>query len=91
MQSNEIKKLVRKYKFISTAWLTVFLLFAILANWFLINSVIQQRYELGLEYESTNQGYLWGAISLGLLIVLQLFFYSLEKILCSFSDDSNQK
>lgn len=89
MQNSEIKKLVRKYNLISTAWLTVFLLFAVLANWFLIDSSIQQRYELGLEYESTNHGYLWGAISMGLFIVLQLFFYSLEKILCSVSYEHN--
>jgi hypothetical protein len=81
MQHNEIKKLVRKYNFVSTAWLSLFLLVSIGANWLLTNSNIEQHAELGLEHASSYQGFIWGAIILGLNVVLQLFFYSLERIL----------
>lgn len=81
MQQNEIKKLVRQYNLISTSWLSLFLLIAIGANWFLNDVNIEKYAELGLEYTTSNQGFIWGAIILGLNIVLQLLFYSLERIL----------
>lgn len=81
MQQDEIKRLVNKYRLISIAWLTVFLVFAVFANWFLIESSIERHHELGLDHNLTSTGFIWGTIILGLNIVLHLFFYSLQKIL----------
>lgn len=81
MQKDKIRSLVRKYKLISTAWLSAFLLFAIVANWLLVRSAIEHRFDLGLDQIDTNEGAIWIAVIIGLNVVLQLFFYSLEKIL----------
>jgi hypothetical protein len=91
MQQDEIKRLVKKYNLISTGCLAGFLLLAVAANWFLLDSNIEHRTELGLEYTSTNLGFTWGTIIIGLNIVLQLLFYSLEKILIKVSADGSGK
>ena len=81
MRQKQIKNLVRKYNLISTLWLSVFLLILIGANWWFTDANIERHAELGLEYTTSQQGFIWGAIIVGLNIVLQLFFYSLERIL----------
>ena len=81
MTKDEIKLIVRRYRNISILWLGAFLLFAITANWFLVSNSIDRYFELGLDYVSGQQGYVWGAIIGGLYIVLYLAFYSIEKIL----------
>jgi hypothetical protein len=91
MQKDEIKRLVKKYNFISTACLTVFLLLAVLANWFLVDSNLKQHSELGLEYTSSNLGFTWGTIIIGLNVVLQLLFYALQNILIKVNVDGSGK
>lgn len=81
MSEENIKKIVKRYRLLSSLWLFVFLILAVWLNWYLINSGIDRHVELGLEYQVTNQGFIWGAVIGGLNVVLQLFFYSLEKIL----------
>jgi hypothetical protein len=89
MTEEKIKSIVHQYRKKSAAILAVFLGFAMFANWFLVHSNIERHYELGLEYTSGDQGYIWGAVILGLNIVLLLFFYSLEKILlCLYQENS---
>lgn len=89
MTEEKIKSIVHQYRKKSAACLFVFLGFAILANWFLVKSNIERHFELGLEYTSGDQGYIWGTLILGLHIVLLLFFYSLEKILlCLYQENS---
>lgn len=81
MSDENIKKIVKRYNLRSSLWLCVFLMFAVTANWYLIESNISSHSELGLENHSGDMGFIWGAILIGLNVVLQLFFYSLEKIL----------
>lgn len=81
MTEANIKNAVKRYKIISTLWLSGFLAFAIFANYFLVQSNIDGHYAHGLEYSYSSQGFIWGAIILGLNVVLHLSFYSLEKIL----------
>ena len=81
MHQDNIKQLIKRYKLISTGWLTAFLMFSVVANWFLVTSSSDKHFELGLEQVYTSSGFVWGAIIIGLNMVLQLFFYSLEKIL----------
>lgn len=81
MSEENIKKIVKRYKLLSSLWLFVFLMFALLTNWYLVDSSISKHSELGLEYYSSNIGFTWGAIIIGLYVVLMLFFFSLEKIL----------
>jgi len=90
MTEENIKSIVRRYKKKSTAYLSLFLGFALFANWFLVTSNIDRHYELGLEYTSGDQGYIWMTVIFGLNIVLQLLFYSLEKILlCLYLNSSD--
>jgi hypothetical protein len=85
----KIKYIVHRYRNKSVVCLLVFLGFAIFANWFLVHLNIERHFELGLEYTSGDQGYIWGTVILGLNIVLYLFFYSLEKILlCLYQENS---
>ena len=84
-----IKKIVKRYKLLSSFWLFVFLIIALLANWVLIDSNIRNHSELGLDYHSSHDGFIWGAIIVGLNVVLQLFFYSLEKILLFLQQESS--
>lgn len=88
MPEEEIRAIVKRYRIISSLWLFGFLLFAVAGNWFLIQSSIDRHFELGLEYTSSNEGYIWGAIIIGLNVVLQLVFYSLEKILLHIHQES---
>lgn len=81
MLENDIKSLFKKYKLISTGALFAFLMLAIYLNQFLINNAIERHYELGLPYTTPESGFMWGAIIIGLFTVLQLCFYSFEKIL----------
>ncbi|MBA6346592.1 MULTISPECIES: hypothetical protein [unclassified Colwellia] len=81
MSQDEIKSIVKKYKFKSVKILMGFLLIAVFANWYLINLSIERHAELGLPYTSSDSGFIWGAISTGLYTVLALCFYSIEKIL----------
>jgi hypothetical protein len=81
MSPDEIKLIIKKYKFKSIYILMGFLLFAVFANWYLINSSIERRAELGLPYTSSDSGFIWLTVGMGLYIVLYLCFYSFEKIL----------
>lgn len=81
MIQEDIKSTIKKYKLISIACLLVFLLSAISINKYLIDKSIDRHFELGLVYTSTDSGFTWGAIIMGLFIVLYLCFYSFEKIL----------
>ena len=81
MSQDEIKSIVKKYKFKSVKILMGFLFIAISANWYLLNSSIERHAELGLPYTSSDTGFIWGAIITGLYTVLSLCFYSIEKIL----------
>ena len=81
MSQDEIKSIVKKYKFKSVKILMGFLLIAVFANWYLINSSIERHAELGLPYTSSDSGFIWGAVITGLFTVLSLCFYSIEKIL----------
>ncbi|MBJ2130323.1 hypothetical protein JC525_15435 [Alteromonas sp. IB21] len=89
MSEENIKKVVKRYKLRSSCWLFVFLIIAMLANWALIDSNIRNHSELGLKYYSSDTGFIWGAIIVGLNVVLQLFFYSLEKILLILQQESS--
>ena len=84
-----IKKIVKRYKLLSSFWLFVFLIIAMFANWALIDSNIRNHSKLDLEYYSSDTGFIWGAIIVGLNVVLQLFFYSLEKILLFLQKESS--
>ena len=81
MSQDEIKSIVKKYKFKSVKILMGFLLIAVFANWYLINSSIERHAELGLPYTSSDSGFIWGAVITVLFTVLSLCFYSIEKIL----------
>lgn len=81
MSPDDIKSTIRKYKLISTAALVVFLLSAISINKIMIDNAIDKHYELGLPYTSSDSGFIWMAIIMGLFIVLYSCFYSIEKIL----------
>ena len=81
MSESEIKAIISKYRTRSFLGLFGFLSFAIAANYWLIQSGIEYRFELGLPQESTNTGFLSGTIIMGLNVVLWLAFYSFEKIL----------
>ena len=89
MSEENIKKIVKRYKLLSTFWLFVFLIITISANWALIDSNIRNHSKLGLEYHLSDTGVIWVAIIAGLNVVLQLFFYSLEKILLSLQNESS--
>tara|TARA_Y100000296_G_scaffold75248_1_gene94685 strand:+ start:169 stop:555 length:387 start_codon:yes stop_codon:yes gene_type:complete len=89
VSEENIKKIVKRYKLLSSFWLFIFLIIAIFANWALIDSNIRNHSELGLEYYSSDTGFIWGAIIVGLNVVLQLFFYSLEKILLFLQQESS--
>ena len=81
MTEEKIRKIVKRYQIISTLWLFAFIVFAIFLNWHLLKSNIDRHYELGVEYVSGDQGYIWGALIFGLYTLLHLVFYSIEKIL----------
>jgi len=81
MTEEKIRKIVKRYHIISGLWLTAFILFAIFLNSQLLKSNLDLHYELGVEYVSGDQGYIWGALIFGLYTLLHLFFYSIEKIL----------
>ncbi|WP_423186693.1 hypothetical protein ACO1PK_00290 [Alishewanella sp. d11] len=81
MKEEKIRAIVYKYRIISTVWLGIALLFSMSANWFLVRSNREHHFELGIEYTSGDQGYIWMVVILGLNVVLYLLFYSLEKIL----------
>lgn len=81
MHKDKIRRLVKKYNLISIAWLNVFILFMIVADWLMLTSAIDRRFELGLDQVDTTEGSIWIAVVIGLNIVLYLFFYSLERIL----------
>jgi len=81
MQEEEIKTIVKKYRTRSIFILCGVLIFSIFVNWYLIDRSIKMHYEAGLEYSSTGGDYTWGAIILGLNVVLISVFYSIEKIL----------
>lgn len=81
MSEEDIKKIVKRYRMLSTLWLSLFLVVAVSANWALVSSNINSHYSSGLEYYSGDTGFIWGAIILGLNLILQLCFYSLEKVL----------
>ena len=89
MSEENIKKIVKRYKLLSSFWLFVFLIIAMFASWALIESNIRNHSELGLAYYSSDTGFIWGAIILGLNVVLQLLFYSLEKILLFLQQESS--
>jgi hypothetical protein len=89
VSEENIKKIVKRYKLLSSFWLFIFLIIAIFANWALIDSNIRNHSELGLEYYSSDASFIWGAIIVGLNVVLQLFFYSLEKILLFLQQESS--
>jgi hypothetical protein len=90
MSEFEIKKIVSKYRKRAALLLGVFSLMAIAANWFLISQNIERRFELGLTQETINQGFTWGAIILGLNVVLWLGFYSMEKVLIEIYHSKNR-
>jgi len=81
VSQDEIKSIVKKYKFKSVKILMGFIFVTIAANWYLMSSSIERYAELGLPYVSSDSGFIWGAIITGLYTVLYLCFYSIEKIL----------
>jgi hypothetical protein len=81
MSEIELKNIIKKYKRNSVMILMAVLLFAVGANWFLINNSIERHHELGLPYTSPDSGFIWGALILGLSTVLFLSFHYFEKIL----------
>ena len=81
MSQDEIKSIFKKYQRKATAGLSVFLMCAIFANWYLINSSIERHAELNLPFTGNDPGFIWGTIGMGLYTVLYLCFYSFEKIL----------
>jgi hypothetical protein len=81
MSQDEIKSIFKKYKRRAVAGLGGFLICAIFANWYLINSSIERNAELGLSYTSSDPGFILGIIIMGLYTVLYLCFYYFEKIL----------
>jgi len=85
MSEIELKQIIQKYKRKSAAILMVVLLAAVWANWFLVNSTIDKRYELGLTYTSSESGFIWGALIFGLFTVLFLCFHFFEKTLVEIS------
>jgi hypothetical protein len=91
MSEIELKNIIKKYKRNSVMILMAVLLFAVGANWFLINSSIERRYELGLAYTSPDSGFIWGALILGLNTVLLLSFHYFEKILIQILKQQNAK
>ena len=72
MTEEKIRKIVKRYQIISTLWLFAFIVFAIFLNWHLLKSNIDRHYELGVEYVSGEQGYIWGALIFGLFTLLHL-------------------
>jgi hypothetical protein len=91
MSEIELKELIKKYKRKSVMILMAALLFAVGANWFLINSAIERHYELGLIYTSPDSGFIWGAVILGLNTVLLLSFHFFEKVLIQILKQQNAK
>jgi hypothetical protein len=81
MSQDEIKSIIKKYKYRASLVLGAFLMFALFSNWYLINNNIECHAELGLPYTNSDSGFVWGTIIMGLIIVLQLCFYSFEQIL----------
>lgn len=81
MSDIELKSIFKKYKRRVNAILSLFIFFFIGANWFLINHGIERRYELGLPQQSIDTGFTWGAILLGLMVVLNLCIYFIENVL----------
>jgi hypothetical protein len=81
MSENELKKLIKQYKIKATLILMVTLIIAVLVNTYLIKSSIDRHYDLGLPYTTSDTGFIWGAIILGLYTVLSLCFYFFERIL----------
>ena len=81
MSQDELNSIFKKYKRRAVASLGGFLMCAIFANWYLINSSIERHAELGLSYTSSDPGFIMGTIIMGLYTVLYLCFYSFEKVL----------
>jgi len=81
MPKDELKKLVRSYKIKAAMILLVCMLMCMGGNWYLIDSSIRLHYELGLPYASQDLGFIWGALIMGLFVVLYLCFYFFEQIL----------
>jgi len=80
MSESELKKLIRTYQIKASIILMAALIIAIFSHSFLINSAIDRHFELGLPYTSSDTGFIWGAIILGLYTVLSLCFHFFEKI-----------
>tara|TARA_R110002111_G_scaffold92705_1_gene144037 strand:- start:162 stop:443 length:282 start_codon:yes stop_codon:yes gene_type:complete len=91
MSETELKEIIKKYRYRSVMILMAALLFAVGANWFLINSAIERHHELGLIYTSPDSGFIWGAVILGLNTVLLLSFHFFEKILIQILKQQNAK
>lgn len=76
-----IKTSISKYRKITTFILSIFISLFALANWYLINQTADKRFELGLPQESMDVGFVWGGVIMGLLMVLHLSLFTLEKVL----------
>jgi len=91
MSESELKKLMRKYQIKASIILMAALMIAIMANTYLINSSIDRHYELNLPYTSSDTGFIWGAIILGLYTVLALCFHFFEKVLIEVIKQQNNR
>ena len=91
MTESSIKSIIKKYKLRINILLFMFLMFFIAANWFLINSSIEKHYSLGLTYTSADTGFIWSAIIMGLMIVLNLCVYLIENVLIDIFKQQNEK
>ncbi len=83
MTLQELSQLVRRYRVRSFYVLAGFLFFWQLLKFYLINSSIDRRSELGLPAieSSLEVGLIWLGVVLGLFVVLNLCFFGFEKIL----------
>lgn len=78
MTAIEIKKVIRKYRNRAVLYLTAFSAFAIISNYFFIQSTIDRHLELGLAAPELGSGYILSLLLMGLYVVLITCFWALE-------------
>ena len=91
MTESDIHNVMKKYGRKSKLMLMGFLGLVLFIHWFLIDQSISRRHELGLPPESFDSGFTIGMIVIGLIAVLKLSLYVIEKVLIDLLVKKNQE
>jgi len=72
---------LKRYKWYANLLLIFVMLGFVVIDYFIITTAIERIIEAGQPVPQYNNGFIWGALILGLLLVLNIMLFILEKCL----------